>query len=412
MTGSALSHLRICDFTGLLAGAGATRFLAALGAEVIRIEDPTNNGAWDFLRGGPPYRDERRGINLGGSFNNHNVQKLGITLNLKSAKGKEVLRRLISVSDVVSENFSASAFERLGFGYEVLRSIRPDIIYVSDCGFGHSGPYMNFKTFGPTVQAFSGLTFASGLPDLPPAGWGYSFMDHGAAYYMAMAILAAVHHRNVTGQGQYVDCASTEAGAVLNGPAVLDYSVNGRALRRPGRPDSNHSQSPWMAPHNIYPCQEADSWVAIACRDDADWKQLTGVIDQEWARDPRWALLSDRLEGERELDERMAAWTVLFTPHALAARCQEARVPASAVQTPEQRIDHDPNTRDWGLWPEVEHSEMGRVRVEGLPVHLSKTDWRLTRGAPCLGEHNDYVLGEILSIDAGTRDELRAEGVI
>jgi crotonobetainyl-CoA:carnitine CoA-transferase CaiB-like acyl-CoA transferase len=411
-TTSALSHVRICDFTGLLAGSGATRFLAALGAQVIRIEDPTNDGAWDFLRGGPPYRDERRGINLGGAFNNHNVQKLGITLNLKSEKGKQILRQLIAVSDVVTENFSANAMERLGFSYEAMRAIRPNIIYVSDCGFGHSGPYMNFKTFGPTVQGFSGLTFSSGLPDLQPAGWGFSYMDHTAAYFMVMAILAAVHHRNVTGEGQYVDCASTEAAAVLNGPAMLDYSVNGRPLRRPGQPDSNHSQSPVMAPHNIYPCRDADTWVAIACRHDGDWARLAGVIDQDWSIQPRWAKLSGRLEDEAELDHHLAAWAVLSTPDVVAAACQAAGVPASAVQTPEERIEHDPNTKEWGLWPEVEHCEMGRVRVEGLPVHLSETDWRLTQGAPCLGQHTDYVLGQILSIDADRRAELRAEGVI
>jgi benzylsuccinate CoA-transferase BbsF subunit len=412
MTGAALSQLRICDFTGFLAGAGATRFLAAFGAEVIRVEDPSNNGAWDFLRGGPPYRDARRGINLGGSFNNHNVQKLGLTLNLKSAQGKEIVRRLIAVSDVVTENFSATAFERLGFSYDALRAIRPDIIYVSDCGFGHSGPYMRFKSFGPTVQAFSGLTFSSGQPDLPPAGWGYSYMDHTAAYFMTMAILAAVHHRNKTGEGQYVDCAATEAAAVLNGPALLDYAVNGRPLRRPGQPDSNHSQSPLMVPHNIYPCREPDSWVAIACRDDDDWARLVDVIDQEWAREPRWVQIAHRRDDEVALDARLAAWTAQFTPHAVAAVCQAASVPASAVQTPEQRIEQDANTRAWGLWPEVEHSEMGRVRVDGLPVHLSETDWQLTRGAPCLGEHTDYVLGEILNIDAPTRAQLRAEGVI
>jgi benzylsuccinate CoA-transferase BbsF subunit len=409
---SALGHLRICDLAGLLAGAGATRFLAALGAQVIRVENPSNQGAWDFLRGGPPYRDERRGVNLGGAFNNHNVEKLGITVDVKTAKGKEILRQLVAVSDVVTENFSAGAFQRLGFDYETMRAIKPDIIYVSDCGFGHSGPYAGFKTFGPTVQGFCGLTFSSGLPDREPAGWGYSFMDHTAAYFMVIAILAAVHHRNVTGEGQYIDCASAEAGAVLNGPAMLDYTVNGRPLRRPGMPHSNHSQSPPMAPHNIYRCHEEDSWVAIACRDDGDWQRLAGLIDESWVRDPRWAGLSGRLDGEPELDERLATWSARSTPHAVAAACQEAGVPASAVQTPAQRIDHDPNTQEWGLWPEVEHPEIGRVRVDGLPVHLSETDWRITRAAPCLGQHNDYVLGEILGIDEATRAELRREGVI
>lgn len=204
---TALKHLRICDFTGQLAGAGATKFLAFFGAQVIRIEDPTNEGRWDILRGGQPFIDERRGINLGGSFNNHNVEKLGITLNLRTKRGKELLHELIAISDVVSENFAAGVFERLGLSYQELREIRDDIIYVSNCGFGHSGPYEHYKTWGPVVQAVSGLTFSSGLPDQQSAGWGYSYMDHTGAYYMAMAILMALHHRNRTGDGQWVDMA-------------------------------------------------------------------------------------------------------------------------------------------------------------------------------------------------------------
>ena len=201
-TSGALSNIRICDFTGQLAGAGATRFLAAFGAQVIRIDNPTDQGRWDILRGSPPYIDERRGINLGGAYNQHNVEKLGITLNLKSEKGPELLRRLIAISDVVTENFAAGALERRGFGYDDLCAIKPDIIYVSNCGFGHKSPYRAFKTWGPSVQAVAGLTFNSGLPGLPSAGWGYSYMDHTAAYYQAMAVMLALYHRARTGEGQ------------------------------------------------------------------------------------------------------------------------------------------------------------------------------------------------------------------
>jgi len=233
---TALGHLRICDFTGQLAGAGATRWLAAFGAEVIRIEDPTNDGRWDILRGVEPFVDERRGVELGGGFNNHNVEKLGITLNMKTARGKELLRELVRVSDVVSENFAAGVLERWGFGYEQLRALRDDIIYVSNCGFGHRGPYREFRTWGPIVQACCGLTFSSGLPDMESAGWGFSYMDHHGGNIMAIAILAALVHRQNTGEGQWVDMSCTEAGATLLGPAVLDGTVNGRPLRRAGMP--------------------------------------------------------------------------------------------------------------------------------------------------------------------------------
>ena len=224
----ALGHLRICDFTGQLAGAGATRLLAAFGAQVIRIEDPVREGLWDILRGAPPYPDDRPGLNRGGAFNNHNVGKLGITLNLRSDRGRELFRRIVAISDAVTENFSAGTLGRLGFPYEQLRAIKPNIVYVSNSGFGDSGPYRSFKTWGPVVQAISGLTFSSGLPGQPPAGWGYSYMDHTGAYYMAMALLMALHHRSVTGEGQWVDLACTEAAITLSGPALLDYTINGR----------------------------------------------------------------------------------------------------------------------------------------------------------------------------------------
>jgi len=411
-TGSALGHVRICDFTGQLAGAGATKFLAFFGAQVIRIEDPTNEGRWDILRGGQPFIDERRGINLGGSFNNHNVEKLGVTLNLRTERGRELLRELIAISDVVAENFAAGVFERLGLTYEELREIRDDVIYVSNCGFGHSGPYERYKTWGPVVQAISGLTFSSGLPDQQSAGWGYSYMDHTGAYYMAMAILMALHHRNRTGEGQWVDMACTETGASLNGPALLDYTVNGRPLRRPEMPNSNRNQFPPMAPHGIYATQGDDSWIAISVRHEEDWAGLVRVAGAEWTADGRFASMSDRLANEDALDAAVEGWTRREERFDLAKRLQAAGVPATAVQRPGERIDHDPDTAAWGLWPTVHHSEMGEVRVDGLPVHLSETDWRVKRGAGCLGEDNDYVFGELLGVTPEELVALREEGVL
>ncbi len=408
----ALSHLRICDFTGQLAGAGATRFLAALGAQVIRIEDPVAQGRWDILRGMPPFVDERRGVEFGGPFNNHNVEKLGVTLNLRTERGRELLRALVAISDVVAENFSAGVMERLGFGYEALRAIRGDIVYVSNCGFGHEGPYRDFKTWGPIVQAVSGLTFSSGLPGQPPAGWGYSYMDHTGGYYMAIAILMALRHRNRTGEGQWVDLSCTDAGASLSGPALLDAAVNGRATPDAGAVHSNRSRQPPMAPHGVYPSRGEDDWVAIACRDDRDWAALGEAAGADWARDARFAALDGRLAAEDELDALVAGWTRTRDKFAAAAALQAAGVPAAAVQRPQERIDRDPNTAAWGLWPTVTHREMGEVRVDGLPVHFSETDWRMERGGPCLGEHNEEVFGGLLGLNADEIAALRAEGVL
>jgi crotonobetainyl-CoA:carnitine CoA-transferase CaiB-like acyl-CoA transferase len=309
MMTDALGAFRICDFTGQLAGAGATKWLASFGAEVIRIEDPVRQGRWDILRGIPPFIDERRGIEFGGGFNNHNTNKLGLTLNLRTDKGKEILTELVRISDVVSENFAKGVLARWGFDYEALKRIKPDIVYVSNCGFGHVGPYSDFKTWGPIVQAVSGLTFTSGLPDHEPAGWGYSFMDHTGAYYMAIAILLALIHRQRTGEGQWVDLACTDAALTLHGPALLDWTVNGRPSRRPGQPHSNRSQWPPMAPHGIYPSTGHDQWVAIACRNDADWRALGTAIAEPWCNNPAWANLEARLGDQDALDAALGGWT-------------------------------------------------------------------------------------------------------
>ena len=410
--GGPLGNIRICDFTGQLAGAGATRILAAFGAEVIRVEDPVRQGRWDMLRGAGPFIDERRGIEMGGAFNNHNVEKLGVTINLRDERGRALLRQLIEHCDVVTENFAGGVLARLGFGYDDLKAIRSDIIYVSNSGFGHTGPYAAFKTWGPVVQAICGLSFLAGLPDAEPAGWGYSYMDHLGADFMALSILAALVHRRRTGEGQWVDMSCVEAGITLDGPAILDHSVNGRPARRPGSPDSNHSASPLMAPHNVYPAEGEDRWVAIACRDDADWAAMAKVIGQPWASDARFASLEGRVDAEADLDSLVARWTATRDRYSVAAELQAAGVPAAAVQQAVDRIDNDPGTAAWGLWPVVSHPEIGDVRVEGLPVHLSDTDWSIEHSAPLLGEHNERVFGGLLGLSAAELDALRAEGVI
>lgn len=408
----ALGHVRICDFSGQLAGAGATRYLAAMGAEVIRVEDPVKRGRWDILRGMAPFVDKRRGIEFGGAFNNHNVEKLGITVNMRTERGRELLRALIAQCDVVTENFSAGVMTRFGLSYEDLRAIRPDIIYVSNCGFGQTGPYKEFKTWGPIVQACCGLTAGSGVAGQPLAGWGYSYMDHHGGNFMAIAVLAALLHRSRTGEGQWVDMSCTEAGATLNGPEVLDYTVNGRPLRREGRPDSNHSQHPAMAPHNIYAAAGDDEWVAIACRDDADWEALCGVIDEPFTAENRFVTRDGRLAHETDLDALLSAWTASRDRHDIARRLQAVGVPAAIVATPEDRVEHDRGTAEWGLWPVAHHLEMGDVRVDGIPIHLSETDWHIESGAPLLGQHNHDVFTRLLGLSAADIDALATEGII
>ncbi len=411
MPAKALAPIRIVDFSGVLAGAGATRILAAFGAQVIRIENPANNGAWDPIRASPPFKDERRGHNFGGGWNNHNVEKLGVTLNMGTKKGKEIFPRLVAMADIVAENFAAGVMERLGFGYEQLKAIKPDIIYLSNCGFGATGPYQPFKTWGPIVQAISGLTYTSGLAGQAPAGWGYSYMDHGGAYYGATAMLAALHHRHKTGEGQWLDLACTEAASTLTGASILDYTVNGRRTRSESGVDSNRGTEAPMAPHNIYAAEGDDEWVAIACRTDAEWAGLAREIGGA-ALDPRYATYEGRQANRDAVEALVGDWTRTRGKYDTQHRLQDLGIPCAAVQRPEERIDKDPNTQAWGMWPTVTHSAMGEVRVDGIPVHLSKTDWQIARGAPCLGEHNDIVFGEMLGMSAEEIAELKAEGVL
>lgn len=409
-----MRNIRICDLSGQLAGAGATRVLAAFGAQVIRVEDPVAKGTWDIVRQLGPTFPGDRSHEGGTGFSNHNVEKLGVTINLRTERGKELMAELVRISDAVTENFAAGVMDRLGFGYVDLKAIRPDIVYVSNCGFGHTGPYRSFRTWGPIVQAVSGLTFQSGLPGHEPAGWGYSYMDHNGAYVMGIALLAALFHRKRTGEGQWVDLACTEAGAALNGPALLDATVNGRPMRREGMPNSNRSQFPAMAPHGIYPTAEEDSWVAIACRDDDDWSRLGPILGNanHRATTGAWDALDGRLADEDRLDEHIATFTSAQPRDVVVQRIRDIGVPCAPVRRPPERCDTDPNNQAWGLWPTVQHTKHGAVRVDGLPVHLSRTDWRLERGAPMLGEHNERVFGDLLGLTTAEVGRLAEEGVI
>lgn len=407
---NALAGFRICDFTGQLAGAGATKWLSAFGAEVIRIEDPVRQGRWDILRGMEPFKEGQRGLDYGGGFNNHNTDKLGITLNIRTDRGKELLTELIKISDVVTENFAAGVLQKWGFGYPELKEIKDNIIYVSNCGFGHQGPYSKYKTWGPIVQAISGLTHTSALPDQQPAGWGYSYMDHTGGYYMAMAIMLALLHRQKTGEGQWVDLACTDAALTLNGPALLDWSINRNPTPPTGHINANRSQYQNMAPHGMYRCLGEDNWIAISARDQQDWLALANFIGADWTQ----AFNNEdyRLANQDNLDQHINRWTATFDKHALTDALQQLLIPVAAVQKPKERIEDDPTTNNFGLWPTVTHSAMGEVRVDGLPVHLSSSDWHMTRGAPCLGEHNHEVLSRLLGLSDEDIETLAEEGVI
>ncbi len=405
-----LQGVRVCDLTWVIAGPSATRFLADFGAEVIRVE---HEQAADSIRLGRPIVGDAPNLNNSGFFNHFNRNKKSILLNARHPDGMELLERLIAVSDVLVENFSSGVLESWGLGWDRLRAINPRLVYCAISGFGHSGRDREFTTWGPTAQALSGLTFTSGLPGKPPAGWGYSYMDHTAGYTAAVAIMAALHHRNRTGEGQQIDISQVEAGIVLNGPAVLDKTVNGRSWRRDGMPPGNRAWEPAVAPHKTYACAGDDRWIALAVMNDAEWEALVRAMDEpEWAADPRFATNASRLANQDELDARIEAWTSEFTDYEAMQILQAAGVRAGVCQKPGDRFERDAQLRARGWWSILPHPELGDTEYDGIAPRLSASPGVLRSASPLLGEHTREVLREVLGLSEAEIDAHVANGVL
>ncbi len=397
-----LSGIRVADLTWYGAGPLATRTLADWGADVIRVETPTRP---DYLRRFMPAIDghvaEVPGEDLshGSMFNNYNRNKRSIILDINMEEGRKTFTDLVRVSDVVIENYSAGVMKRWGFDYDGLRAIREDIIYISMCGFGHSGRDMAFRTFGPLVQALGGLTACAGLPDREPSGWGMSYMDNQGGYYGTAAVLAALYHRARTGQGQYIDESFIETSITLNGPVMLDVALNGRQFRRTG----NRVHGLNVAPHGVYPCIAPDSWIAISVFSDEQWVALRSELgNPEWASDPRLDTAAGRWESRDSLDERLATWTRGFEKHQLMLLLQRAGVPAGAVQTSEDLQENDPQLRYRALYREAVHPVLGNVKFEWLPVQHRTRPFGSLVASPLVGEHTDAVK-ELLAREASDK---------
>ena len=411
-----LQGIRIVDMTWWAVGPASTRILAALGAEVIKVERPDS---WEgFRHSGVTPPDFEPGPNSAGMFNHVNPDKLGTTLNVRHPKGFQLLRELISNSDLIIENFSYRVLESWGLNYDVIRKIRPDIIYVSITGFGRSGPCREYVSYGPTAQALSGLTFLAGDPNDAPAGWGFAYMDLAGGHFAAMAVLNALLFRNKTGKGQAIDLSVVESAMTLTGPFMLDYQINGRPARRPGIPTGSRALYPKVAPHNCYRCLGQDQlgqdeWCVIACHDETHWKGLCIAMNKaEWVNDPRFATNATRVQNEDLLDSLISRWTGKLSKFDVMYQLQEAGIPASAVQNGGDRVERDPQLHARGMFQETEHPVLGRRLVEAVPIKLSRTPCKLEKAAPLWGEHNAKVFGELLGQSNAQLGLLRDEGVI
>ena len=417
----ALEGVRIVDLSWVRAGPWGTRILGTLGAEVIKVEWPAPGSVHHNDRYTNTGKPEHIEPNLNNShwFSEKNVNKLSVTLNARNPRGRELLKRLIAVSDVVIENFTSRVMQRWELGYEQLRELQPDIIYVSLSALGHTGRDHTYRTYGPSAQALSGATALSGLPGEPPAGWGWSYLDDTGGIYGAIAVMTALHHRHVTGRGQHVDLSQVGTGIALSGPAILDATVNGRPARREGFPPGNRThwpgtllldnyRGPTVAPHNAYRSAGGgyNDWCAIVCRDDEQWRALVAVMgDPEWAQDPRFATNEGRLEHQEDLDRAIEAWTRTVDKYALADRCQAAGVPAMPVQSNEDRVERDPQLRHRAMFTELPHAELGSSGYQNLPFRASATETTLRSAGPLVGAHNRQVLCGLLGLSA---EELRS----
>jgi crotonobetainyl-CoA:carnitine CoA-transferase CaiB-like acyl-CoA transferase len=418
-----LNRIRILDFTWFLASAGGTRFLSAFGAESIKVElksHPDTRLAAMAPVGGREARDKAtaplKGVtdtNMGGQFNNKNPGKRGISLNVRHPKGLEIAKRLVAMSDIVAEGFSPGVLDSWGLGYETLKSIKPDIIYVQQSGMGGQGTYGRFRTVGPIANAFAGLSEMSGLPEpAMPAGWGYSYLDWMGAYSFALAMLSALFHRERTGEGQWIDASQTEVGLFICGTAVLDWSANDRIWTRYG----NRSPYKRAAPHGVYPCAGDDRWMTIACFTEREWQALCKVTEHpEWAKDPRFVDLTARLKHQPALDQLLGEWTKTRDAYQAMFALQHAGVPAGVCQTAGDRCDNDPQLKSLEWLTEVTGTKIGRWPVAEVPIKMSESPayigGRIDRGAPCYGEDNEYVFGELLGMSSQEIAQLTEEGV-
>ena len=373
--------------------------------------------------GGRPQRDQATAPifpasttnpNRSGHFMEINAGKRSLSLNLKHPRAKELLSELIARADILVEGFSPGTMQRMGFGYDVLRTINRRLVYVQQSGMGQRGTYGRFKSFGPTAQAISGISDMSGMSEpYPPAGIGYSYLDWFGAYQMASAMMAGLYRQRTTGQGCWIDSSQVEAGLYLTGTALLDYSVNGRPWSRYG----NRSPYKAGAPHGAYRTAGRDRWIAISIFDAAQWRGLVRVLDaRRWADDPRLATLALRLANQDYLDRVVGEVTHRWDGAELMTALQEAGVPAGICETAEDRCAWDPQLRHLGWQVELEQSEIGRWPVKEIPVQFAETPsyigGPLDRHGPSYGEDNEYILGQILGLSPEDIAILGRDGVL
>ncbi len=386
-----LSGIRVLDFSWVLAGPYGTRLLADFGAEVIKVQPLSPPAGDSFSRG---------------YFNTWNRNKLGITLDPGKPEGVRIARELVKICDVVVENFSPRVMSNWGMDYSELKKIRSDIIFISLSMMGHSGPWQHYSGFGPAAQAFSGITGLTANSAHPPVEMGFSYADHVAGLYGALAVLAALEYRRKTGEGQYIDLSETEAMTSLLFELFVDFGISGHETGITGHCSGN------IAPEGIYACKGSDEWCAISVAGDEQWRGFKRALGNPgWADDRRFVTLEGRKLHSKDLNDFINGWTRQRSAQEVMAVLQKEGVAAGVVQSARD-IAEDPQLRARGFFQILEHPVMGDTVQDANPLHLADNPPACRCSAPEGGQDNDYVFRRLLGMKEEELERLSREKVI
>ena len=408
-----LKNYRVLDLSRIWAGPYCTKLMADLGAEIIKMESlsvyDSHRGPVSPARGIAAYPDGEPGEepwNRNGWFNCLHMSKYGITLELTSDEGRRVFEGLVSISDVLIENFRQGSLERLGYDYDALRKHRSDLIYVSMPAFGNTGPWKRYLGYGIGQEQLSGMAHLTGYPDDGPMKSGINHGDPITGSHAAGVLLAALRRRRRTGRGMYIDVSQQESSVALMGAELLAYQMTGQEPERIG------NRSRWYAPCNTYPCAGEDRWITIAATSDSEWAALVSAIDAPGlADDARFASAEARMAHQDELDAVIAGWTRGQDAFALAEHLQAAGIPAGPVlRGPDLLADRHYAER--GTFVTVDHPQVGPKRYPGLPWKMSGTPGEVRWPSPSLGQHNREIFGGLLGLSGEEIDGLESGGVI
>ncbi len=389
MSKQVFEDVKIADFGWVMVLPATIKYLADHGAQVVRIE---SSQRVDPCRTSGPFKDDIPGLNRTPHFAVMNNNKYGITLNLKNAGGIEIARRIVAWADIVAEGFTPGTMSRLGLGYEQLKQIKPDIIMLSTCNLGQTGPYASQPGYGVQLAGYAGFSHLTGWPDREPSVPYGAYTDMTTPPMGAIALIAVLDYRRRTGKGQHIDLSQYEVGLQYLAPVLLDYSVNGRITERAG------NQCSYAAPHGAYPCLGEDRWCAIAVFDDEEWYRLCQAMgNPDWSRDPGLATLQGRKENEQHLDSLISSWTGNYTAEEIMGKLQSVGVAAGVVHTCED-LYNDPQLKFRQHFQELEHPEIGKHYYESPSFKLSRTPSKLSMPGPSLGQHNEFVCTQILGM--------------